>query len=279
MAQIALRKTAEEGEKEYPEAAKVLKENTYMDDICHSEETPAKVQQIAKDLDKVLQNGGFHVKKWTTNEKARDEDDAELDMFKTQREEKVLGIAWDNKTDVLRFKVQQESQGKNDDGKNGVPTKRKILSRIARLYDPIGYTAAVVIKAKIGIQKLWQLGYEWDQPLEVSLAQESEAIFAAIEKLNQLELPRNLTPPEAAGFPTICIFSDASREAFGACAYLIKQRRIRCEICRGQDMSCAVKGAYNTTARAASSGTRSEIVQDHGRRKPPEMRESHSVHR
>ena len=158
-------------------------------------------------------------------------------------------------------------------------TKDFSLRRIARLYDPIGYTAAVVIKAKIGIQKLWQLGYEWDQPLEVSLAQESEAIFAAIEKLNQLELPRNLTPPEAAGFPTICIFSDASREAFGACAYLIKQRRIRCEICRGQDMSCAVKGAYNTTARAASSGTRSEIVQDHGRRKPPEMRESHSVHR
>ena len=37
MVQIALRKTAEEGENEYPEAAKVLKVNTYMDDICHSE--------------------------------------------------------------------------------------------------------------------------------------------------------------------------------------------------------------------------------------------------
>ena len=121
---------------------------------------------------------------------------------------------------MLRFKVQQESQGKNDDRKNGVLMKRKILSRIARLYDPIGYTAAVVIKAKIRIQKLWQLGYEWDQPLEVSLAREWEAIFAEIEKLNQLKLPRCLTPPEAAGLPTLCIFSDALREAFGACAYL-----------------------------------------------------------
>jgi len=128
MAQIALRKTAEEGKKEYLEAAKVLKENTYMDDICHSEETPAKVQQITKDLDNVLQNGGFHVKKWTTNEKARDEDDAELDLFKTEHEEKVLGIAWDNKTDVLRFKVQQESQGKNDDRKNGVLTKKSLVA-------------------------------------------------------------------------------------------------------------------------------------------------------
>ena len=36
MAQIALRKTPEEGEELYPEAAKVLKEDVYMDDICHS---------------------------------------------------------------------------------------------------------------------------------------------------------------------------------------------------------------------------------------------------
>ena len=117
MAQIALRKTAEEGENKYPEAAKVLKENTYMDDICHSEETPAKVQQIAKDLDKVLQNGGFHVKKWTTNEKARDEYDAELDLFKTEHEEKVLGIAWDNKTDVLRLKCSRKAKGETTTGK------------------------------------------------------------------------------------------------------------------------------------------------------------------
>ena len=39
MAQIMLRKMAEEGEELYPEAVKVLKENVYMDDICHSKDT------------------------------------------------------------------------------------------------------------------------------------------------------------------------------------------------------------------------------------------------
>ena len=33
MAQIALQSTAEEGEQKFPEAARVIKENTYMDDI------------------------------------------------------------------------------------------------------------------------------------------------------------------------------------------------------------------------------------------------------
>ncbi|XP_048579040.1 uncharacterized protein LOC125560752 [Nematostella vectensis] len=189
-----------------------------MDDICHSEETPDKVQQLVKDLDKVLQNGGFHVKKWTTSGSAKDDDAAELDLLKTEHEEKVLGIAWDSKTDVLRFKVQKQSHSTSDGKEKGPWTKRKILSRVARLYDPIGYTAAVVIKAKIGIQKLWQLGYEWDQPIKPPLAQ--EAFFTDLDELNKIELPRCLTPPNAVGLPTLCIFSDASREAFGAVAYL-----------------------------------------------------------
>ena len=71
MAQIALRKTAEENESEYPEAAKVLKENVYMDDICHSENSATDTQKTAKDLDKVQESGGFHVKKCPEHWKAR----------------------------------------------------------------------------------------------------------------------------------------------------------------------------------------------------------------
>ena len=33
-------------------------------------------------------------------------------------------------------------------------TKRMILSQIARIYDPVGFTAAFLIKAKIGLQQL-----------------------------------------------------------------------------------------------------------------------------
>lgn len=48
MAQIALRKTAKEGEELYPEAAKVLKEDVYMDDIRHSEDTVQETQKKLK---------------------------------------------------------------------------------------------------------------------------------------------------------------------------------------------------------------------------------------
>ena len=43
MAQISLRKTANENKVEYPKAAEVLEKNTYMDDICESVDTNKKL--------------------------------------------------------------------------------------------------------------------------------------------------------------------------------------------------------------------------------------------
>ena len=40
------------------------------------------------------------------------------------------------------------------------------------------------------------------------------------EDLNNVSFPRSLTPPNTIGLPTLCIFADASRDAFGACSYL-----------------------------------------------------------
>ena len=37
--------------------------------------------------------------------------------------------------------------------------------------------------------------------------------------LNGITFERCLTPPVAVGLPVLCIFSDASNEAFGSCAY------------------------------------------------------------
>ena len=44
--------------------------------------------------------------------------------------------------------------------------------------------------------------------------------FKEIEDLNCVSFPRRLTPLNTIGLPTLCIFADASRDAFGACSYL-----------------------------------------------------------
>ena len=61
MAEIALRKTADEAKEVFPKAAQVLKKNSYMDDICNSVRSK-EARNLTKSIDTVLETGGFRVK-------------------------------------------------------------------------------------------------------------------------------------------------------------------------------------------------------------------------
>ena len=219
MAQTALRKTADEGKSCCPDAARVLKENTYMDDICDSVHSVEQAIKLTGEIDKVLQKGGFHVKEWLSNQplvegknSRTDEKESEMKMLQGSAEEKILGTVWNHSEDVFLFKVNPPEEIKM--------TKRAILSQIARIYDPIGAAAAFLIRAKIGMQKLWLEGLQWDQELPSQSQNGWIRFFREMRDLNNVTFERSLTPATAIGDPTLCIFSDASNEAFGACAYI-----------------------------------------------------------
>ena len=108
MAQTALRKTADEAKEVFPKAAKVLKENTYMDDICDSVRTEEEERELTKSIDAVLDTGGFKVKGWLSNKAKK----TNIDLAETKAaailqgdgEEKVLGVVWNSQEDVLTYK-------------------------------------------------------------------------------------------------------------------------------------------------------------------------------
>ena len=58
---------------------------------------------------------------------------------------KVLGIVWDPKSGLLVFSFENLIESFN----NIIPTKRNILSLIAKFYDPIGLTQPIIIKLKL----------------------------------------------------------------------------------------------------------------------------------
>ena len=82
--------------------------------------------------------------------------------------EKVLGTVWLPQEDMFTFKIKRELAKENlPFGDPGMfiplkPTKRLILSKLASVFDPIGAGAAVHVKPKIAMQKLWQNGLSWD---------------------------------------------------------------------------------------------------------------------
>lgn len=43
--------------------------------------------------------------------------------------------------------------------------KRKILSEIAKIFDPLGLLGPIVLFAKKLMQNIWQSGIQWDEPV------------------------------------------------------------------------------------------------------------------
>ena len=86
--------------------------------------------------------------------------------------EQVLGTVWLSEKDTfLRSRLAKETASLGDHGVF-IPvklTKRQILSKLAGIFDPVGAGAATLIKPKITMQELWQLGLGWDdeEPPEV----------------------------------------------------------------------------------------------------------------
>ena len=98
-------------------------------------------------------------------------------------------------------------------------SKRKVLSKIAHIYDPIGFASAFMISAKIALQALWKRGINWDEELLLKLSQRWKRLLQEMVQLNGVRFDSCLTSPNAIGQPILCVFSDASKDAFGACAY------------------------------------------------------------
>ena len=218
MAQIALQKTADEGESINQEAAKTIKDNTYMDDILDSLNTTEDVKKLTSDVDKVLEKGGFKVKGWVSNKDLEDSNTGmnEIKVPQSQTEAKVLGISWNCIEDVLKYKFEIEAV------KSCLTdlTKRKILSQIARIYDPIGFVSPFLIRGKIKLQELWEEGVDWDDELPPSIQETWSSYFQEMQQLNGISFERCICPRNVVDPPTVCVFADASRGAFGTCAYL-----------------------------------------------------------
>ena len=80
------------------------------------------------------------------------------------------------------------------------------------------------MRAKIGLQKLWQKGLDWDDELPPAVQESWVSLFREMKELDSVSFERCLTVANAVEPPISCVFADASQEAFGACAY-VRQKK------------------------------------------------------
>lgn len=216
---------ADEGDK-FPEAAKIVDEQFYIDDCMFSCDSVSEAILISQEIRELLHRGGFELKKWASNnaefmrsfEPSERSINAHVDL-NMDGIIKALGIQWNLGTDQLEYNLNLPPM-------HDTVTKRSILSDMQKLFDPLGWIAPCTVIAKILLQKLWLKKVNWDENLTNSLRDEWIELRLDLEKVNEILIDRcmgvtnsNKDSLEIHGF------SDASERAYAAVVYC----RVKCQ--------------------------------------------------
>ena len=94
-----------------------------------------------------------------------------------------------------------------------------ILSQVNGIYDPIGLATPFTVRAKMMLRTLTKANFDWDDPIPDVEREKWKFFFMDMFQMEKISFHRSTKPKNAVGEPTLIVFSDASEEAFGACAY------------------------------------------------------------
>ena len=112
--------------------------------------------------------------KWFSNDQTiiTSHANSSLDFNKNQTIH-TLGIQWDINDDSFIYSFQRNFEVE-------VFNKRRVLSVIAGIYDPLGLIGPVTFWCKHFMQILWLTGTSWDDPLSDSLSNQWVELYAQL---------------------------------------------------------------------------------------------------
>ncbi|XP_011879230.1 PREDICTED: uncharacterized protein LOC105568293, partial [Vollenhovia emeryi] len=217
-------KLAEHCERNFPIASRILREQTYVDDILAGADNVNDVVILQEQLATVLRTGGFETHKWCSNRpeitdkiSSSSREDTPNLSIDTDGTIKTLGLEWNPKEDVFQFIVRRAET---------VNTKREILSAISKLFDPLGLIGPVITSAKLIMQQTWRTDCRWDDPLPDQLLEKWERFRRDLNAAEVVVIPRPIAPNKNAAKLYLQGFCDASEHAYGACIFV--QERGEC---------------------------------------------------
>ncbi|XP_065097354.2 uncharacterized protein [Paramisgurnus dabryanus] len=239
-ANYGMKHLAKENRDIYTQGSRFVMRDFYVDDGLASIETTEDAIQLAREARELCAMGGLRLHKFVSNdrkvlesiplsERANNVKDMDL-SFDELPLERALGIQWDVESDRFKLNVSLKEQP---------ATRRGILSTVASLYDPLGFVAPVVLKAKVILQEMCRRGTGWDDLLTDELRPKWEQWRSDLAQLDHFTISRTYSP---AGFGRVSKtelhhFSDASMKGYGQCSYLRLQNEegdIHCALVVGK---------------------------------------------
>ncbi|GIY02612.1 hypothetical protein CDAR_620141 [Caerostris darwini] len=132
----------------------------------------------------------------------------------------VLGLIWDKNLDTLEI----DSESLEFDEREKI-TKRKILSLVSRVFDPIGFLAPVMIQPKILLQATWKTKESWDDEVNNEIKKNFLKWRKQFKYFKNIKIPRWLSVMKKSNL-SIHTFVDANKTAYAACIFLRSESRV-----------------------------------------------------
>lgn len=212
-----LHQLANDEQKRFPLAAEILKRDVYVDDFLSGAQTLEEARKLRDELISLLQCGGFSLRKWSSNclelcRELSNESSSEYLALDPSETVKALGIQWDLFTDSIIYTV-------NITDTDSPVTKRSILSKCSKLFDPLGLVGPVIVIGKILIQSLWKIQLGWDDLVPTEIQEQWSDCQNQLPLLSKIKFARCLTVADSVEIQ-LHGFCDASEKAYGACIYV-----------------------------------------------------------
>ena len=180
-----------------------------------------KAVGLQRDLTELLGLAGMRIRKWCSNEPDVLRDIPMEDRAGNIHLEdgnmltiKILGVLRKSKEDVFTFQLVAPPYDDN-------LAKRKVISLMSKIFDPLQILAPYTIRVKILMQQSWLRGVGWDDPLPTDLAELWKTWLEHLPDLASLQLPCCYSRKgKTVVMGTIHTFVDASEQACTAISYL-----------------------------------------------------------
>jgi len=221
---------AQEIEKNQPKVAKIIKENTYVDDVIFSFDDLKEGKILIYNVRKALKTGGFNLVKLQGNnpeildivrENLSIKEKEDPKILSSVQEEKLLGYNINYKDDTIALSLTMDQIPIKSLDKDKIPTKKEILKTLMSVFDPIGLFSFFTSKLKLLYHWCCKEKLEWNGKITDRQIPYWKKILKWMKEKIKLKISRPycLIIKEAKT-KQLLIFGDAGKEMLCAVAYI-----------------------------------------------------------
>ena len=205
----------------YPEEVEEIRRSLYVDDLISGGETATKVQHLKGSAKSIFGEAGFKLHKWHSNVPAleipetpaseEEQSYAKEQLGVKKGETKLLGVPWNKIKDSIEVKFPNQP---------AVPTKRGMLGKIAKIYDPLGLVSPTTLVGKMLYRDACDVSINWDNQLPSNLAHKLTCWEESLP--DRVETPRSLVKyKEEIQAIELHAFGDASSKGVSTAVFAV----------------------------------------------------------